>query len=197
MGKMSIIQWLNYLTGVVNPTNLFVLSIIESVFFPLPPDTMLLPLVLMNPEKGMVLAGLTTMGSVIGAVIGYFLGLWGGRPLLEKLASGDKLKKVADLYERYQFWAVGIAGFTPIPYKVFTVSAGAFRLRLHTFVLASIISRGGRFFLEAGLVMIYGQEVIGFIERYFNALTMGVVVIVAVAWLSWHGWRRYGKRREE
>ncbi|NMB25293.1 MAG: DedA family protein [Firmicutes bacterium] len=194
---MVILEWLRYLTGVVNPTNLFVLSIIESIFFPLPPDTMLVPLVLLDPARGMLLAGITTAGSVIGAVIGYFLGQWGGRPLLEKLASKDKLEKVACLYKRYEFWAVGIAGFTPIPYKVFTVSAGAFGLRLHTFLFASILSRGARFSLEAGLVMLYGQEVVGFIERYFNLLTMGSVVVVGVVWLTWYGWRQYGRKREE
>lgn len=194
---MAILEWLRYLTGVVNPTNLFVLSMIESIFFPLPPDTMLVPLVLLDPARGMVLAGITTAGSVIGAVIGYFLGQWGGRPLLEKLASQDKLEKVASLYHRYEFWAVGIAGFTPIPYKVFTVSAGAFGLRLHTFVLASILSRGARFGLEAGLVMLYGQEVVGFIERYFNLLTMGFVVLVGMVWLIWYGRGQYGGKREE
>ena len=194
---MAILDWLHYLTGVVNPTNLFVLSVIESIFFPLPPDTMLLPLVLLNPTKGMLFAGITTAGSVIGAAIGYFLGQWGGRPLLEKLASRDRLEKVASLYRRYEFWAIGIAGFTPIPYKVFTVSAGAFGLRLHTFMLASILSRGARFFLEAGLVMLYGQEVVGFIERYFNLLTMGLAAFGGVAWLSWYGWKQYGRKREE
>jgi membrane protein YqaA with SNARE-associated domain len=196
--KLAILNWLRHLTGVLNPTNLFIVAIIESIFFPIPPDTILLPLVLLEPRKGLFFAGLTTIGSLIGAIIGYLLGRWGGRPLIEKLASQDKLDKVAALYRRYEFWAIGIAGFTPIPYKVFTISAGAFELKLGSFVLASIISRGARFFLEAGLVMLYGQEVIGFIDRYFNLLTVMLVGVVVLIWLSWYGWQYWnGKRREE
>jgi membrane protein YqaA with SNARE-associated domain len=195
---MVILDWLRQLTGVINPTNLTIMAIIESIFFPIPPDTMLLPLVLLEPRRGLLFAGLTTVGSVAGAMFGYFLGHWGGRPLLEKLVSQDKLEQVAILYRRYEFWAIGIAGFTPIPYKVFTISAGAFQLHFGSFLLASLISRGARFFLEAGLVMLYGQEVIGFIDRYFNFLTLVLVGIVVLIWLSWFGWHQWnGKRREE
>lgn len=195
---MVILDWLRQLTGVINPTNLTIMAIIESIFFPIPPDTMLLPLVLLEPRRGLLFAGLTTVGSVAGAMFGYFLGHWGGRPLLEKLVSQDKLEQVAILYRRYEFWAIGIAGFTPIPYKVFTISAGAFQLHFGSFLLASLISRGARFFLEAGLVMLYGQEVIGFIDRYFNLLTLVLVGIVVLIWLSWFGWHQWnGKRREE
>ena len=195
---MVILDWLRQLTGVINPTNLTIMAIIESIFFPIPPDTMLLPLVLVEPRRGLLFAGLTTVGSVAGAMFGYFLGHWGGRPLLEKLVSQDKLEQVAILYRRYEFWAIGIAGFTPIPYKVFTISAGAFQLHFGSFLLASLISRGARFFLEAGLVMLYGQEVIGFIDRYFNLLTLVLVGIVVLIWLSWFGWHQWnGKRREE
>ncbi|NMB12381.1 MAG: DedA family protein [Firmicutes bacterium] len=195
---MAILDWLHHLTGVINPTNLLIMAIIESIFFPIPPDTMLLPLVLLDPQRGLAFAGLTTVGSVIGAIIGYFLGRWGGRPLLERLAAQDKLERVAALYRRYEFWAIGIAGFTPIPYKVFTISAGAFELQLGSFIVASLLSRGARFFLEAILVMLYGQEVMGFIDRYFNLLTVVLVGVAALIWLSWYGWQHWhGNRREE
>lgn len=194
---MAIIDWLRHLTGVINPSNLLILAIIESIFFPIPPDTMLLPLVLLNPQRGLFFAGMTTVGSVVGAVLGYYLGRWGGRPLLEKLASQDKLERVAALYRRYETWAIGIAGFTPIPYKVFTISAGAFQLRLRPFILVSVVSRGARFFLEAGLVMVYGQEVMGFIDRYFNLLTMVLVGVVVLIWLSWYGWRFWKEKSQE
>ncbi|NMB47144.1 MAG: DedA family protein [Firmicutes bacterium] len=194
---MAILDWLRHLTGVLNPTNLLILAGIESIFFPIPPDTMLIPLVLLDPQRGLLFAGLTTVGSVVGAIIGYLLGRWGGRPLLEKLVSRDKLEQVETLYHRYDFWAIGIAGFTPIPYKVFTISAGAFQLRLRTFILASMLSRSTRFFAEAILVMLYGQGVVGFIERYFNLLTIAVVAVIAVVWLSWYGWRYWSEEKRE
>ncbi|NLK07445.1 MAG: DedA family protein [Firmicutes bacterium] len=194
---MAILDWLRYLTGVVNPTNLFIVSVLEAIFFPLPPDTMLLPLVLLDPDRGMLFAGITTLGSIIGAVIGYFLGMWGGRPLIERFVSKERLGQIAVLLERYEFWAVMIAGFTPIPYKAFTVSAGVLGLRLHSFILASILSRGARFGLEALLIMLYGRKVIGFIERYFNLLTLGVVAFLGAVWAVWYYLRQYGRNREE
>lgn len=187
-------EWLGHFTGAVNPLNLFLIALMESIFFPIPPDTVLLPLVLLQPGGGVSFAGLATLGSVVGAGIGYFLGRWGGRPLVERIASRDKIDRVGELFNKYEFWAIGIAGFTPIPFKVFTLSAGAFRVRFRPFIFAAILSRGARFLMEAVLVMLYGRQIIGFIRSDFNILTVAVVVAVGVLWLGIKAWRGYRVR---
>lgn len=165
-------------------TGLFFISVIEAIFFPIPPDTLLIPLVLNTPASALILALTATTGSLCGAVIGYFIGHKGGRFVTEKLFSPENIKKAEDILAKYDVWAVILAGFTPIPYKVFTILSGILRMNFSHFMFASIIGRGGRFFLLAILVAMYNEEILGFINNYFGILSIVIVLAAAVAyWL--------------
>lgn len=171
---------------------LFFLSVAESSFFPIPPDVLLVPLVLSNPDQGLWLAGVTTTGSVIGGVIGYCIGFFGGQPILERFFSWGTIRKVKDQFDRYGGWAVGVAGFTPIPYKVFTVASGVFSFRVFTFVLASFIGRGGRFFLVATAIQLFGEKMLVLMEQYYiGSSIVLVVLVIAVGW-AFHVLRQRG-----
>ena len=157
---------------------LFFISVAESSFFPIPPDILLIALVLSNPDQGIWLAMVTTAGSVIGGVIGYFIGLWGGRPILQRFVAEKTIGKVQRQFDRYGGWAVGVAGVTPIPYKVFTIASGAFAFKLPVFVLASLAGRGGRFFIVAGSIQLFGAPIIELVERYFNIGSFVLIVVI-------------------
>ncbi|HIO22715.1 MAG TPA: DedA family protein [Nitrospirales bacterium] len=157
---------------------LFFISVAESSFFPIPPDILLIALVLSSPDQGIWLAMVTTAGSVIGGVIGYFIGLWGGRPILQRFVAETTIGKVQRQFDRYGGWAVGVAGFTPIPYKVFTIASGAFSFKLPVFVLASLAGRGGRFFIVAGSIQLFGAQMIELVERYFNIGSFVLIVVI-------------------
>ncbi|HIB54290.1 MAG TPA: DedA family protein [Nitrospirales bacterium] len=157
---------------------LFFISVAESSFFPIPPDILLIALVLSSPDQGIWLAMVTTAGSVIGGVIGYFIGLWGGRPILQRFVAEKTIGKVQRQFDRYGGWAVGVAGFTPIPYKVFTIASGAFAFKLPVFVLASLAGRGGRFFIVAGSIQLFGAQMIELVERYFNIGSFVLIVVI-------------------
>ncbi len=157
---------------------LFFISIAESSFFPVPPDVLLIALVLNQPDQGMWLAAVTTAGSVIGGILGYGIGYWGGRPVLRKFVAESTIGNVQIKFDRYGGWAVGIAGFTPIPYKVFTIAAGAFSLKLPVFVVASLIGRGGRFFLVAGCIQLFGAQIVEWIQRYLNVGSLLILLVV-------------------
>jgi membrane protein YqaA with SNARE-associated domain len=132
------------------PLGLFLVAFFESTVFPIPPDVLLLPLCLMNPRLSWWYAFLTTAASISGAFLGYAVGRKAGRPVVERFVAGELVEKVQVLFEKYGGWAVGIAAFTPIPYKVFTFGAGVFRVPFMTFTVASAIGRAGRFFFEGG-----------------------------------------------
>ncbi|NOY54030.1 MAG: DedA family protein [Deltaproteobacteria bacterium] len=157
---------------------LFFLAFAESSFFPLPPDILLIAMSLNAPSQALYYALLCTVGSAAGGVFGYFLGQKGGRPLLNRFVSAGKIRMVHDYFEKYEAWAIGIAGFTPIPYKIFTLSAGVFYIDFLKFVLVSFISRGARFFLVAGMIVLFGDYITGFIEKYFNLLSILFVILL-------------------
>jgi len=120
---------------------LFLLAFAESSFFPLPPDVLLMALTLGNPSWGMYYAAVSMVGSVLGGMFGYLIGWYGGRPILLKFMGQDRVATIHEAFEKYEGWAILIAGFTPIPYKIFTIGAGAFYVNFKVFVLASVISR--------------------------------------------------------
>ena len=167
---------------------LFFLAFAESSFFPVPPDVLLLVMALNQPDRALFFALVTTAGSTLGGAAGYGIGLAGGRPLLARLASAEKVRRIHDYFDRYQAWAVGIAGFTPIPYKVFTISAGAFYIDFVKFLLVSFVSRGARFFLVGGLVALYGRSIAEFVERYFNLLSVIFVILFVGGLLAVRYW---------
>jgi membrane protein YqaA with SNARE-associated domain len=155
---------------------LFFLAVAESSFFPIPPDVFLIVLCIAVPPKSFRYAAICAVGSVIGGVIGYGLGMGFmdtiGIKILEWYGLHDKYEVVQDLYRQYDALAVGAAGFTPLPYKLFTITAGAFKINFVTFALVSLVSRSARFFLVAGFIYKFGAPVRHFIERYFNLLSI-------------------------
>jgi membrane protein YqaA with SNARE-associated domain len=155
---------------------LFGLALAESSFFPIPPDPLLIALCLGAPGLSLRFAANATIASVLGGMLGYGIGA-GAWHLFEGWffayvpgVSAEAFAGVQRLYDRYDFWAVFLAGLTPIPYKVFTLSAGVFSINFPVFVVASVLSRGLRFFLLAGLIFYFGQPITRFIDRYFNLL---------------------------
>jgi len=164
---------------------LFVIAFVESIFFPIPPDVVLLPLAVATPELALFYAAVATAGSVMGAIVGYWFGAKGGRPVLEKVASDRNIDRVEDYYDRYGVMAVGIAGFTPIPYKVFAISSGTFKLDMTGFLVASTLSRGARFFLIGGLIWWKGEQIMAFLDGSFGILTLAVAAAAVGAYIVW------------
>jgi membrane protein YqaA with SNARE-associated domain len=155
---------------------LFFLAVAESSFFPIPPDVFLMVLCIAVPRKSFRYAAVCAAGSVLGGMLGYGLGLGFmdtiGVKILELYGLQDKYEVVQNLYRQYDALAVGAAGFTPLPYKLFTITAGAFKINFVTFTLVSLVSRSARFFLVAAFIYKFGAPVRHFIERYFNLLTI-------------------------
>lgn len=158
------------------PLALFLLAFAESSFFPIPPDVLLIALALGMPTRAFRLALITTLGSALGGLAGYAIGYGfmasAGQWILDTYHFQAQFEKIRALYLEHDVWAVAIAGFTPIPYKVFTIAAGAFDMDVWRFTLASLLSRGARFFLLAWLIHHYGAAIKVFIDRYFNTLTL-------------------------
>jgi membrane protein YqaA with SNARE-associated domain len=167
------------------------LSFAESSFFPVPPDVMLAPMCLANPRRAMAFALLTTLASVAGGLLGYAIGLlaidailpW----LLQSRYAGAYETAVA-WFDKWGVWAVFIAGFSPVPYKVFTIAAGALSMAVLPFAIASIVGRGLRFFLVAGLMAWGGARMEAMLHRYVDRLGWAVVGMIALAGL-WFAYR--------
>ena len=162
---------------------LFAVAFAESSFFPIPPDALLIVMGAAKIQFAFWFAAVATGGSLLGAVLGYYIGYKGGRPLLERMFDQKKIRFVERQYQRRDVWAVAIAGFTPIPYKVFAVGAGVFRLDMRRFLLASLIGRAGRFFLVAAVISIFGDAVQAAIDRYFNILAIAFVAILVTGFI--------------
>ena len=161
---------------------LFLVSFVESSFFPIPPDVLLIAMVIAAPAGWFRLALICSIGSVLGGMFGYLIGyqfmdLIGNR-IVEFYHFQEKWEKIGVLYDKYDVWAVVVAGFTPLPYKVFTLSAGAFKINFSTFVLASAVSRSARFFLVAALLYKFGPPFKVLIEKYFNLFTIIFVFLL-------------------
>ncbi len=149
------------------------LSFAESSFFPIPPDVMLAPMTLANPAKAWRFALLTTIASVLGGVLGYLVGMFAFdliEPLLKDAGYYSKYLVVQDWFVEWGFWAIFIAGFSPIPYKLFTISAGVISMAMLPFMLASFIGRGMRFFLVAGLMAWGGERMEGVLHKYIDRI---------------------------
>lgn len=160
------------------------LSFAESSFFPIPPDVMLMPMALANPQRAWFLAALTTVTSVLGGLLGYLIGAFffdAIQPWLSTTHYWTAFEKTEQAFAQYGFWFVLVAGFSPIPYKVFTIASGALGMPLLPFVLGSIVGRGGRFFLVAGLIRAGGEKAAAHIERNVEFLGWIVVALVVVA----------------
>jgi membrane protein YqaA with SNARE-associated domain len=161
---------------------LAILSFAESSFFPIPPDVLLIAMVVAVPMKAFRYAAVCSVASVLGGMFGYLLG-WQfmdlvGTPIVKFYHLQAQWDKIGGWYEEYNAWAVGAAGFTPLPYKVFTLAAGAFQINFPVFVLASLVSRSARFFIVAGLIWKFGAPIKVFIEKYFNILSIVFIVLL-------------------
>ena len=171
---------------------LFFISFIESSFFPIPPDVLLMAICFAKPKKWFRAAFWCTVSSVLGGIFGWYIG-WGlwetvGRPIVDFYHGQEIMDRVRDLYNTYGFWGVLIAAVTPIPYKVFTIASGVFQYDLAQLAIASVIGRGFRFFLVAGLIRAFGTKVRAFIEtRLEICLILGTILgiggIVAIKFL--------------
>jgi len=166
---------------------LFLLAFSESSFFPVPPDLLLIALCISKPQRSLFYALITSLASVFGGVLGYAIGHYGfetiGRPIIELYGAVDSYDRVGALFNKYDAWAIGIAGFTPIPYKVFTIAAGAFKINFWVFISASIVSRSARFFLVGGLIRLFGPKIKEYIDRYFNLFTVIFVLLLVLGLL--------------
>ena len=156
-------------------------SFTESIFNPIPPDPLLIGMSVLNPNLALLYAALVTAASVIGALVGHWLGLRFGRPLVLKFISEKKVDRVEGMFQRYGSWAILIAAFTPIPYKVFAIIAGVLKMERHPFIVASIIGRGARFFLLGGLIFFFGRSIQQFIEDRFELLTVLFSILLVVS----------------
>ncbi|HNV68976.1 MAG TPA: YqaA family protein [Candidatus Ozemobacteraceae bacterium] len=175
-----MLSWAEHPAGV---WALFVLAFMESSFFPIPPDVLLIALAIGNPSRSLWFASVCTIGSVIGALVGYGIG-WGVWEAVDQYFfayvpgfTPELFKKVCEQYELYSFWIVFTAAFTPIPYKVITISAGVSQISLLPFIVASIIGRGARFYLVAGLIWKFGAPIKEFIDKYLNLLTILLTIL--------------------
>lgn len=163
------------------PWLLAALSFSESSFFPIPPDVMLAPMSMARPQRAMRLAGITTVASVAGGVLGYLIGMLGLElvlPLITEAGYLDAYTLAQDWFTKWGFWVVLVAGFSPIPYKVFTIAGGAMAVAWLPFVLASFIGRGARFYLVAGLLAWGGPRLEPLLRRYMERLGWGTVALL-------------------
>lgn len=169
------------------PRMLALLTFAESVFFPIPPDVLLAPMVLAKPEKAWRLASLTTISSILGGSVGYLLGYlmfepW-IQPLITQFGYQGRLDTAMTWFSEWGVWVVFIAGFSPIPYKLFTVSAGFLQMAFLPFFIASAIGRGLRFFLVAGLIQWGGSTMEKNLRKWIDVLGWAFVCLIAIAYI--------------
>ena len=181
-----VLSWGNSKWGALA---LFVLAFAESSFFPIPPDVLLIALCLGAVKRSFRFALICLVGSILGAAGGYAIGyyLWQNTAgeytalanwFFAHVFTEESFLQVKGLYDEYDFWTVFTAGFTPLPYKLFTISGGLFKIDLVMFFVASIVSRGLRFFLIAGLIWKFGAPIKTFIDKYFNLLAILFTVLL-------------------
>jgi len=177
---------------------LFTLAFMESSFFPIPPDVILIPMCIAKPELALWFAMIATCGSAIGGVFGYLIGRFFGRPALNFFfkKQQDKIQEVERLYNKYGVWAVGVAAFTPIPYKIFTIASGVFRMNVLGFTLISIIGRGMRFFIVATLLMFFGEKIKANIEIIIAIVTV-LIVLFYIFVCKWNDIKKMFTKKAE
>jgi len=168
-----------------HPRALWVLAVVsfaESSVFPIPPDVLMIPMILARPSRAWLIAGVALVASVLGGVLGYAIGAFAydsiGQPILTALGKGEAMEAFNTRFNDFGFWAVLTAGVTPFPYKVITIMSGWTGMPLATFVATSILARSLRFFLVAGLLWKFGAPIRDFIERRLGLLTILFVVLL-------------------
>lgn len=169
------------------PVYLSGMTFAESVFFPIPPDVMLAPMALARPDKAWFYALITTLASVAGGIAGYLLG-WLAydsllQPLIEQMSYTDKVERAIAWFELYGVWVVFLAGFSPIPYKVFTLSAGFLQMAFLPFVVASTVGRAMRFYLVAALMRWGGAPMEAKLRQYVETIGWAMVILAVLLYL--------------
>ncbi|NQY80114.1 MAG: DedA family protein [Candidatus Caenarcaniphilales bacterium] len=160
---------------------LFLVALTESIFFPIPPDFLYIPMILGGHEHPYLLAMLASIASVIGAIIAYGIGFWGGRPLVYKLSNKSiekYLVQVEDFFAKYGSVSILLAAFTPIPFKVFTLSSGMAKMPFKRFILFSILGRAGRFYLVSFLLVKFGESLMQNFFKFSLLLTIPVIIYI-------------------
>lgn len=194
----SLYYWvLGWADSPYGPLALFLLAIAESSFFPVPPDVLLIALCIGGPYRWLRFATICSLGSVIGGCLGYLIGFAFydvlGQWIIDFTATLSHqdtqalYNKVAEYFAQYGAWVVGIAGFTPIPYKVFTITAGFSKMAFLPFLIASAISRSARFFIVAAIIGLlfekYGERIKLFVDKYFNLLSLAFVILLILGFV--------------
>jgi len=169
------------------PLALFGIAFIESSFFPIPPDVLLIAMTMAAPKKWLRFATICTVGSVCGAFLGYLIG-WGlyesvGKWIVDTYHLQNVMDLVGRKYQENAFLTVFTAAFTPIPYKVITIAAGLFRISLATLAVASIIGRAGRFFMVAAALRLFGEKIERSIEKYFDIFSLLFTALIVIGFL--------------
>jgi membrane protein YqaA with SNARE-associated domain len=163
-------------------------SFAESSFFPIPPDVILIPVVLANRDQAFRIAAWCTITSVLGGVLGYAIGalLYDslGQWLISLYGYGEKFEDYRGWYQQYGGWVILVKGLTPIPYKLVTIASGVFSYDFLWFVILSVITRGARFFLIAGLLKYYGEPIRAFIEKRLELVTIGFLVVLVLGFVA-------------
>ena len=161
---------------------LFLIAFSESSFFPVPPDVLLIPMVIAERKKWFQIALICSVGSILGALLGYYIGYQFYELIGQKIVDLYNLQPAVDIvsakYHEHAFIAIFTAAFTPIPFKVFTIVAGLVKISITTLIVASAIGRSARFFIVAILLRLFGEKIQYFIEKYFNLLTIVFVVLL-------------------
>ena len=168
-----------------HPRALWVLAavaFVESSVFPIPPDVLMIPMILARPNRAWLVAGVAMIASVVGGLLGYAIGALAyeqiGQPILETLGKADAMGEFSTRFNDFGFWAVLTAGITPFPYKVITIMSGWTGMPLSTFIATSLLARGLRFFLVAGLLWKFGTPIRDFIEMRLGLMTILFVVLL-------------------
>jgi len=167
---------------------LFILAFCESSFFPIPPDVLLIVLAVALPSKSFKYALVCSAGSILGGCFGYLIGYEFfeliGKPIVNFYNINDEFDTVRTYYQSNAFFWISVAGFTPIPYKVFTIAAGVFKVNFFILILASALSRSARFFMVAGLFYLFGPKIKTYIEKYFNIFTIVFVILLVSGFVA-------------
>ena len=187
-------QWLETVEKLLEQHGVWGLAVatfLDSFISPIPPEVVFIPLCLAAPEKAFWFAGLTTFFSVLGAVVGYIIGLKGGRPLLCRMFSAQKVMKAEGFINKYGVAAVLLASFTPIPFKLVTVSSGVLGLPLNKLIFWSTLGRGARFFIEAALIMFLGAKAVEYLAgASFAVLTFSMALLILLLYLIYTFFKR-------
>lgn len=170
---LDIDFWIN-----LGALGLFIVAFIESIFFPIPPDVILIPLALSSPENSLYFAFITTLGSALGSIVGFYLGKFLGNALLLKFFKKEQVEKAKQIFTKHGGFGIFIAGFSPIPYKVFTILSGIMNYDVKKLFIIALISRGLRFFAEGIIILHFGVDALKLLSENFE-----IAIIISTIFL--------------